>query len=78
MAAPRSITYKAEQLAKALDKVNKLSTELEEWFANKTNDEAAMEFFYGEHLDSPYEFDLSSLLEELNGAVDGTTQYLDC
>lgn len=70
MAAPKRITKKAEQLERALDAVNRLSTELEEWYASKTDDYAAQDFFHDEALDIPYEFNLESVLAALDEVAD--------
>lgn len=78
MAAPKYIKAKAEQLERALDAVNKLSTELEEWYAGKTDDYAAQDFFHDEALDIPYEFNLESVLEALDKAADGKAQHRGC
>lgn len=70
MAAPKRIVKKAEQLERALNAVDRLSAELEEWYASKTDDSLAMEFFCDYHLDVPYEFDLRSVLEALDEVAD--------
>ena len=70
MAAPKRIIKKAEQLERALNAVDRLSAELEEWYASKTDDVQAMEFFCDYRLDIPYEFNLQDVLEALNEAAD--------
>lgn len=71
MAAPKSIQKKAERLAKALATVDQLASELEEWYATKTDEEAAMDFFYSASLDRPYEFNLEDTKRMLDDAADG-------
>ena len=68
MAAPKSIQAKAIALSKALDRVAKLSSELEEWYAGKTSDEEAQDFFHSYSLDIPWEFNLEETIEALNEA----------
>lgn len=75
MAAPKYIKAKAEALSRALDQVAKLSNELEAWYATKTDDCAAQDFYHNEHLDIPWEFNLASVLEELDNAADGNATY---
>lgn len=70
MAAPKRIIKKAEQLERALNAVNRLSTELEEWYASKTDEYAAMEFFCDYRLDIPYEFNLQDVLAALDEVAD--------
>ena len=71
MPAPNSIRNKVEQLQKALDKVSILSYELEQWYAKKTDDDAAHQFFYECRLDVPYEFDYYKTMQMLDDAADG-------
>ena len=73
MAAPKYIKAKAEALSRALDQVAKLSNELEAWYATKTDDYSAQDFYYNERLDIPWEFNL--VLEELDNAADGNATY---
>ena len=75
MTAPKYIKAKAEALSRALDQVAKLSNELEAWYATKTDDYAAQDFYCGEHLDIPWEFNIASVLEELDNAADGSATY---
>lgn len=75
MAAPKYIKAKAEQLERALDAVSRLSAELEDWYAGKTDDYAAQDFFHDQALDIPYEFNLASVLEALDKAADGKAQH---
>lgn len=71
MAAPKSIQKKAERLAKALATVDALASELEEWYATKTDEDMAMDFFHSAGLDSPYEFNLEDTKAMLDDAADG-------
>ena len=66
MAAPKHIQEKAAQLEKALARVAKLSAEIEDWVANKTDYETGSQFFYEARLDIPYEFDLRETLSMLD------------
>lgn len=68
MAAPKYIKAKAEQLARALAKVDQLSDELERWYASKEGWEMGQEFFHNQHLDNPWEFRLADVLEALDEA----------
>lgn len=70
MAAPKRIVKKAEQLERALNTVNRLASELEDWYASKTDEDLAMDFFHEENLDNPYEFDLQSVLAALDEVAD--------
>lgn len=70
MAAPKRIVKKAEQLERALNAVDRLSAELEEWYASKTDEYVAMEFFCDYRLDIPYEFNLQDVLEALDEVAD--------
>lgn len=66
MAAPKRIRAKAEQLSRALDTVSRLAEELERWYATKTDDYLAMDFFHDCNLDNPYEYDLQEVLDRLD------------
>lgn len=67
MAAPKHIKEKAMALQRALDRVDKLATELEEWYGKKAGDEnLGCDFFHDYGLDSPYEFMLDEVLAELD------------
>lgn len=78
MTAPKYIKAKAEALDRALGQVAKLSNELEAWYASKTDDYAAQDFYNEQRLDMPWEFDLESLMVELDKAADGKAQYRGC
>ena len=78
MAAPKCIKAKAEALDRALAQVARLSNEIEAWYASKTDDYVAQDFYHDEHLDIPWEFDLESVLEELDKVADGKKQCRGC
>ncbi len=63
MKSLKTMQKKAEMLAKALDRVDTLASEIEEWA--EAHGEDGPDFFYTHKLDSPYEFELGSLLEAL-------------
>ncbi len=66
MAAPKYIRDKAEQLDKALNRVAKLSFDLQNYYESKTDAERGQQFFYEQRLDIPWEFDLQSVLHALD------------
>lgn len=78
MAAPKYIREKAYQLSRALNRVAELSNELEIWYESKTDCYAAQDFYREESLDIPWEFNLESVLAELDKAADGQVQYRGC
>jgi len=69
MTAPKTIQNKARQLARALDQVARLSSEIEEWAVKKGAD--GDDFFYENRLDILWEFDLAHTLEALDMVADG-------
>lgn len=69
MAAPKYMKAKAEQLAKAMATVEKLSNEIIDWVDSKGED--GYDFACNVRLDIPYEFDLSDVLEGLDQVADG-------
>jgi hypothetical protein len=71
MAVPKRITKKAEQLERALAQVARLGAELEGWYACRTSDSEAMDFFHMQSLDNPYEFDLASVLQAMEDVSEG-------
>ena len=70
MATPKYIKMKAEQLERALNMVAKLSNEIEDWYGKKTDEYEACEFYCEFHLDNPWEFRLTEVLEELDSVSD--------
>lgn len=63
MKTAKTMSKKAEQLSKALNRVWKLADEIEEWAEQNGVDGA--DFAYRQKLDNPYEFDLEALLDEI-------------
>ena len=73
MAAPNYIKDKARQLNRALSQVARLANEIADYAEKKGV--AQDQFFYENHLDMPYEFDLEELLANLDAVADGDYEF---
>lgn len=67
---PAYIIKDLEKLSKHLDAVAELAENIESWVEKNTRKDSSA-FFYENHLDMPYEFDLDYTKAELERIVEG-------
>lgn len=67
---PAYIIKDLEKLSKHLDAVAELAGNIESWVEKNTSKDS-LDFFYENHLDMPYEFNLDYTKAELERIVDG-------
>lgn len=66
---PAYIIKDLEKLNKHLNAVAELAGNIESWVGKNTSEDG-LDFFYENHLDTPYEFDLDYTKAELERIVD--------